>query len=604
VFGDFDSLAWDLGNPDHDVEPNPNPFRVGSGQPFHPMKGPMTTQTLRGMDTHGPMHWRGDRTGGAGAAAFNEDLAFKAFNPAFVGLIGRTAQLSAAEMQAYTDFILTVRLPPNPIRALDNTLSTNALAGQTIYFNTAADAGALTCNVCHVLDPGAGAFGADGRSSIEGETQEFKIAHLRNAYQKVGMFGMAPVGLGSTAHTGPQVRGFGFLHDGSIDTVRRFLMAPVFNLNSTQEQQLEAFVLSFDSTFRPIVGQQITRTSTNGATVDPRITLMNTRDDAGDCEVIAKALIAGESRGAVRIAGGNFRTDRDETLTDAQVRALANTAGQEVTYTCVPPGQGERMGIDRDEDGFLDTEETDAGSDPADPQSIPGGPTPTPTPAPTATPTPTPPGPTPTPTPPGPTPTPTPPGSTPTPTPTPFVLPTPIGIRASSFTLVDDGSAPFNPDQRRITFRSVTYQGSPPGVVVPPRTTPGDPTVNGAILTIYRVGGSPGSTVSLVLPSSHWVTTGRGASSGYRYRDRSRVNGPIKTVIVKNNRLSIRGNGGALFSLANAPQGQMALRLALISGPTMCATAPARSPALTNDNTTRFSGVKPSEAPTVCPAVP
>ena len=28
------------------------------------MKGPMTTQTLRGMANHGPMHWRGDRTGG------------------------------------------------------------------------------------------------------------------------------------------------------------------------------------------------------------------------------------------------------------------------------------------------------------------------------------------------------------------------------------------------------------------------------------------------------------------------------------------------------------------------------------------------------------
>ena len=28
------------------------------------MKGPMTTQSLRGMANHGPMHWRGDRTGG------------------------------------------------------------------------------------------------------------------------------------------------------------------------------------------------------------------------------------------------------------------------------------------------------------------------------------------------------------------------------------------------------------------------------------------------------------------------------------------------------------------------------------------------------------
>jgi len=47
IFGDMDNLAWDLGDPDGDVLPNPNPFITGSRQPFHPMKGPMTTQSLR-----------------------------------------------------------------------------------------------------------------------------------------------------------------------------------------------------------------------------------------------------------------------------------------------------------------------------------------------------------------------------------------------------------------------------------------------------------------------------------------------------------------------------------------------------------------------------
>jgi hypothetical protein len=62
IFGDFDSLAWDLGNPDDDVLDNNNPFEFDVGiTPFHPMKGPMTTQSLRGMAGEGPMHWRGDR---------------------------------------------------------------------------------------------------------------------------------------------------------------------------------------------------------------------------------------------------------------------------------------------------------------------------------------------------------------------------------------------------------------------------------------------------------------------------------------------------------------------------------------------------------------
>src|SRR5206468_4830227 len=86
VFGDFDSLAWDLGNPDAAVLDNQNPLRPGlGGDPdFHPMKGPMTTQSLRGMANHGPMHWRGDRTGGLDApsvqpnsGAFDEAAAFR-----------------------------------------------------------------------------------------------------------------------------------------------------------------------------------------------------------------------------------------------------------------------------------------------------------------------------------------------------------------------------------------------------------------------------------------------------------------------------------------------------------------------------------------------
>jgi hypothetical protein len=40
-----------------------------------------------------------------------------------------------------------------------------------------------------------------------------------------------------------------------------------------------------------------------------------------------------------------------------------------VTYTCTPPGSGERLGIDRDGDGALDGDEEDAGTDPADPNS-------------------------------------------------------------------------------------------------------------------------------------------------------------------------------------------------------------------------------------------
>jgi YVTN family beta-propeller protein len=371
VFGDFDSLAWDLGNPLDTVLNNPAPFIIGPiGNPdFHPMKGPMTTQSLRGMANHGPMHWRGDRTGGndepnaqPNSGTFNERLAFTKFNPAFVGLIGRDAPLTDAEMQAFTDFILQVAYPPNPIRALDNTLTPNQQAGRNFYFNNISDT--LTCNGCHVLNPTQGFFGGDGRSSFEAETQQLKIPHLRNMYQKVGMFGMPAVSFflsGDNGAKGDQIRGSGYLHDGSVDTLFRFHRAALFNFpgGDAQRRQVEQFMFAFDSNLAPIIGQQITLNGTNGATVGARIDLMVSRATTNETDLVAKGNIGSKPRGWVRQVDGTFKSDRiaDVPLTDPQLRALALTAGQELTYTAVPPGSGVRIGIDQDEDGILDTDD-------------------------------------------------------------------------------------------------------------------------------------------------------------------------------------------------------------------------------------------------------
>ena len=142
------------------------------------------------------------------------------------------------------------------------------------------------------------------------------------------MFGMPAVpGFtpGNNGNQGPQVRGFGFLHDGSVDTTFRFHRATVFNTTVTDAQNLEQFMLQFDSNLAPIVGQQITLTSSNAATVGPRIDLLIARAAANECEVVVKGTIAGEQRGAVRLASGQFRSDRasEPLQSDAQVRALA-----------------------------------------------------------------------------------------------------------------------------------------------------------------------------------------------------------------------------------------------------------------------------------------
>src|SRR5947207_8361097 len=106
-------------------------------------------------------------------------------------------------------------------------------------------------------------------------------------YEKVGMFGMAQnnlikaspntQGANEFGPQGPQVRGFGFIHDGSVDRLFHFHRAQVFDLSETEALDMEQFMMQFDTNLAPIVGQQITLTSNNGGTVGSRIDLLIAR---------------------------------------------------------------------------------------------------------------------------------------------------------------------------------------------------------------------------------------------------------------------------------------------------------------------------------------
>ena len=422
VFGDFDSLAWNLGNPDAKVTVDPGPFASAllnllTNQPidpiFHPMKGPMVTQSLRGMANHGPMHWRGDRTGGNDAPSaqpdsgtFDEHAAFEKFNVGFTDLLGRDTFIPQADMDAFTNFILQVTYPPNPNRPLDNVLTPDQEVGRQLFLGTNCGIPAcldgncpiLTCTGCHTIDPNGnpgtaapGFFGTSGFSSFDFQTQLFKVPHLRNLYQKVGMFGHPP-DLGfpgvDTSFQGDQIRGFGFVNDGNLDTIFRFHHGPSFSeavtgagngglldgpAGDVQRRQLEQFVLAFPTNLAPVVGQQITLTASSSPAVVARVELLRQRADAGECELVAKTERGGVEAGFLYVGSGQFRTDRRALppVTDAALQLAATYGGRPVTYTCVPPGSGERIGVDRDGDGFWDGDEQDAHSDPADPASTP-----------------------------------------------------------------------------------------------------------------------------------------------------------------------------------------------------------------------------------------
>jgi hypothetical protein len=149
---------------------------------------------------------------------------------------------------------------------------------------------------------------------------------------------------------------------------------PLSPLGRTEEvPQLEAFILAFPTNLAPVVGQQITLRASSSAAVGSRIDLLRQRADAGECDLVAKARISGDEAGFLYVGSGSFARDRrgQPTITDTALRSLATGSGRPVTYTCVPPGSGERAGVDRDEDGAWDGDERDAHTDPADPGSTP-----------------------------------------------------------------------------------------------------------------------------------------------------------------------------------------------------------------------------------------
>lgn len=403
IFGDVDDLAWDLGDPDGVVTKSPIPgkfvdkiqFNIakvifgvqnkinGSDDPkdFHPMKGPMVTQTLRGMVNSGAMHWRGDRAVGVfGTSAKDATVSFKNFAVAFSGLLGNTRDMTEAEMQAFADFQLAVMMPPNPIRNLDNSLTAAQKRGSDFYFGDRPSDGfkiivngeSITpnnnCNGCHTVDAAKGMYGTGGDQSFEGISQIVKVPQLRNMYAKIGRFGSPAIPFASapgTGHLGDQVRGYGFVHDGTADTLAHFFTVRVFQptLNSGfplinpngMRRDVSDFMHVMDSDLAPIVGQQVTLSAANAAAAGARVTLLIQRARTAfvskelggavtECDLVAQVVEAGVRRGYVYEAGSSSFVAADGSRrTDAALRTLATTAGQEVTYTCTPPGSGKRI---------------------------------------------------------------------------------------------------------------------------------------------------------------------------------------------------------------------------------------------------------------------
>ncbi|HEX6812463.1 MAG TPA: beta-propeller fold lactonase family protein, partial [Planctomycetota bacterium] len=341
VDGDIDGISWDLGDPSGNLQSAPSqpfPFSLGI-LPFHPMKGPMATQTLRGMQGTGLLHWRGDRND------------FQAFNPAFDKLLGG-AQLSTADMNAYAAFAMAIRVPPNPNQQLNRQYRTlpagnNEAAGLAAFQASVTSLpliGGVGCATCHSLPSGT-----NGRiisNLILNEPQQVKVPQLRNLYRKVGFSRVA----------GPQKAGFGFVKDGAIDNLTSFINIPQFNSwPSATKDDIVTFLLSFDSGTAPAVGYQFMLNQANAVSAEliADLNLVTSRATAGDLDLTAYGMLDGRLTGLLYdTSTGLFALDRTTAgpYTQAQLQSKALAGNAVLAFLAVTPGTGNRIAIDRDLD--------------------------------------------------------------------------------------------------------------------------------------------------------------------------------------------------------------------------------------------------------------
>ncbi len=366
VDAEMDLLAWNLGNPDGSMV---NLWENNQEFSFHPMKGPMTTQSLRGLADMQPYHWRGDKPD------------FAAFNGAFAALMGGS-QLSSADMTAFTNFINTIVYQPNPNLEVNNTypasialvdmpgVTASPLTGQNdfldIIFNPKTEPG-VTCSTCHasgptpptngvVAGPGTNLNVRIPQGTGPSAEQPFKIPHLRNLYQKLNVnFNAGAV----------SVNGFGFNHDGSIGGLFDQASQNTFgsiSTNTEEKQAIDAFEMCFPTGTVPATGftRTVTSASISNSGVQNEWITLQSQASVGNIDLIANGTINGQVHGLLYQPGSNnYETDTTGLgpYTQSQLASLIKN-GDTLTFMGVPPGSGTRMALDTNLDGVKNGDES------------------------------------------------------------------------------------------------------------------------------------------------------------------------------------------------------------------------------------------------------
>ena len=142
-------------------------------------------------------------------------------------------------MEAFTDFILQITYPPNPIRPLDNSFTPDQAAGRDLFTIGPIRDPNDRCEGCHRIDPTAnssspspGFFGTEAPPLLI-SPHSSKVAHPPQHLPEGRVLWHAGHPLRSASdqdqHMGDQIRGICVSHDAGFDTIFRFLSAVGFS---------------------------------------------------------------------------------------------------------------------------------------------------------------------------------------------------------------------------------------------------------------------------------------------------------------------------------------------------------------------------------------
>lgn len=372
IDGHTDAIAWDLSSPT-DQRPFSRTFldlpanSTFMDTRFAPDKGPMVTQTLRGlvnhpvagaaqaMFTNAPYHWRGDRPGVAD------------FAEAFVGLLGAATAPSGAEMAEFTTFVNTIVHPPNPEQALDRrvagslggspddpALGSGAARGMKLFHQQPVVEG-LACVHCHAMPDGS----SNRTTQVvmkNGRDHPLEPAALRSIFDREAVLNLGPqappeppLWLQETGlfHTGIAVpvaplRSINdFLH-------RRFrddMPADTPAEKDLQIADVVAFVRQLDSGTAPLIGRAHTLLA-GSATNQAEFDRMQEQVEQANVGVVAWTRLNGVALGfRYDLERATFVDDasgRTVTFASLQAAVTANPANVVVLQT-VPIGSERRI---------------------------------------------------------------------------------------------------------------------------------------------------------------------------------------------------------------------------------------------------------------------